>query len=339
MYADKPVVTFKNNDITPEPDSKEIQRVSDSLIADMDKYSPQGMLAMKALSYSKQAQEQPKPLYVNAWLFEDVAPKNWVPQIKKLGINGVEVKATTLYRPEFKDVWSLLKKEGMTVGAVHAGPDLVPFNFGVISSDDPDFIDPLLAWLEKTMEIMADAGIPRLVLYPGYRTRVIYIDQKISHAGSHTPKSLKRLCKKAKELGLEIIIESAPYQLYQKPEDLVKLAKDINSPVLKLGFDTGATAMIHNGNDIESNLDKTLKFLSESELLDYVHLSDLRHHPNGTLIHNHKPLGEGIIPENAYKKMLSICHDINKPVSLYLLVSKEEPLKALEKSLRMIGEL
>ncbi|MEI6297798.1 MAG: hypothetical protein WCO84_09270, partial [bacterium] len=136
ITSTNPLVQFKNPTPTPAATTNELVLKGDQAFAKWDRFTPQGMLAMSrpAVLRPAQSNEPAGALYVNAWLFDGVHPNTWIPAIKQLGLNGVEIRATQLYKDDMAALWSKLANQGLRVGAVHAGVDMTPFSFGSIAS-------------------------------------------------------------------------------------------------------------------------------------------------------------------------------------------------------------
>jgi sugar phosphate isomerase/epimerase len=258
VRTDNPVVSFKTRKDLPQLNKKEKHSIADETIADLAAYSPQGMLKMELPDLPKQNSEPDSATYVNAWLFEGKDPAQWVPELKALGLSGVEVKATDFYRPQMKELWGLLKENGLRVGAIHAGVDMQPFNFGTLSSSDKNFREPVLQWLEKTMGQMKKAGIDRLVLYTGYKREHRYL-QTLKHDGSEYLPSLKRLAKTAETLGLTLVVEGADHQQCRRDSELIELVNQVNSPAVAAGMDIGSSALFKANYKNELKIEYTMR--------------------------------------------------------------------------------
>jgi len=253
-------------------------------------------------------------LFVNAWLFDGVDPKTWIPAIKKLGLNGVEIRATQLFGDNMPALWSMLASQGLRVGAVHAGVDMTPFSFGSIASDlDSDRL-PTLQWLELTMELMRDAGIKRLVLYPGYK---VYGDSSPYKSGQ-TLASLNQLKTKAQSCGITIMVEIAQGQeTYPQTANLQGLIASVNSPWVKAGMNTANTQLAEG------------KFsTSLAGTLDYVHLSNYKPLPNGWKRSNYAPLTDGELPVATLCAVLADRQGTGRATCIYML-NPNNPLGAL----------
>ena len=273
--TDRPVVSFKQRDNLPPLNEQEQRSIAEATIADLAKYSAKKMLEIELPELPKQDAEPDQALYVNAWLFEGKDPAQWVPELKRLGLCGVEVKASDFYRPEMKELWSLLKENGLRVGAIHAGVDMQPFNFGTISSCDVNFREPVLQWLERTMEQMKRVGIGRMVLYTGYTREHRYLTT-IKHDGSEYLPSLKRLAKSAEKLGLTLVVEGADHQQRRYDNDLIDLVKQVNSPNVVAGMDIGANALFKANYMNELKIEYTMRNIGFAIAIDpvYMQVSD-----------------------------------------------------------------
>jgi len=365
LIADRDVVKFKKEKDLPKPTTQELGSISEATLAKIDKYSPEQMLKASVPSLGRQNAEPAAAIYVNAWLFEGIDSSKWVPVVKELGLSGIELRGTDLYRPEMKKLWARLNEAGLHVGTVHVGVDLVPFNFGTIASDDDKFREPVLKWLEKTMDIMHQAGISRLVLYPGYRRDMSY-ESKLNHFGTHTISSLKRLAEYAEEKGIKIILEGHHHQLYRKLNEQLDILKKVNSDAIALGLDTGFAMQQHIAYDQDAKIvdyfkqphmfliptDPTIGSAKDQKpalspqkafirslktnRLEYVHLSNLKPYPNGVLQNTHTPLDQGIISNEVYQKILDVCRGSNISCCLYVL-DPEDPIAALRDSVKVLN--
>jgi hypothetical protein len=317
-----PVVRFKDAAPTPPATAAELVLKGDKAFEKWDKFTPQGMLARKRPPALRPAQgsESSGALFVNAWLFDGEDPKIWIPAIKKLGLNGVEIRATQLFGDNMPALWSMLASQGLRVGAVHAGVDLTPFSFGSIASDlDSDRL-PTLEWLELTMELMRDAGIKRLVLYPGYK---VYGDSS-PYKSSQTLASLNRLKTKAQSCGVTIMVEVAQGQeTYPQTANLQSLIASVNSPWVKAGMNTANTQLA------EGSFSTPL-----ANTLDYVHLSNYKPLTNGWKRSNYAPLTDGEMPVATLCAVLADRQSTGRATCIYML-NPNNPLGALGDFLKM----
>lgn len=260
VITDKPAVSFKTRKELPELNARENRSIADETIADLRAYSAQAMADSQLENYPRQSKEKAGSLYVNAWLFDGIDPEKWVPEIKNLGFAGVEVKGTDFYRPEMRKLWDVLKKHGLRVGSVHAGVNMQPFNFGTISACDERFRQPVLKWLEKTMDVMKASGIDRLVVYTGYKREHRYLDPiGLRHDGSMYLDSLKRLAKKAKSTGIKIIVEGCQHQQLRQAHELRALIDEVNSPYIVAGMDVGSNEQFRANYINELKVEYTLR--------------------------------------------------------------------------------
>jgi sugar phosphate isomerase/epimerase len=261
-----------------------------------------------------QGSEPSGALYVNAWLFDGMDPDTWIPGIKRLGLDGVEVRATQLYQDDMGALWSKLASHGLRVGAVHAGVDMTPFSFGSIASNVASDREPTLEWLELTMELMQAAGIKRLILYPGY----IKYGSPPGYNSRMTLASLNRLKTKAQNCGVCIIIETAYGQeAYPHTANLQSLISSVNSSWVKAGMNTANTQLL------EGSFSTAL-----ANTLDYVHLSNYTPLSNAMKKNNYTPLTVGEISASSLKSILSGRRNAGRATCIYML-QPDNPLGAL----------
>ncbi|MCX6873370.1 MAG: TIM barrel protein [Verrucomicrobia bacterium] len=317
-----PLVRFKDATPTPVPTAAELVLKGDQAFAKWDKFTPQGMLAMSrpAALGPAQGSEPSGALYVNAWLFDGVDPNTWIPAIKQLGLNGVEIRATQLYRDDIAALWSKLASQGLRVGAVHAGVDMPPFSFGSIASNVALDREPTLEWLELTLELMRDAGIKRLILYPGYTK----YGSAPGYNSNVTLASLNRLKTKAQSCGVTIMVEVAQGQdTYANTSSLQGLIASVNSPWVKAGINTANTQLAEG------------KFsASLAGTLDYVHLSNYKPLTNGCKRSNYAPLTDGEMPVATLGAVLADRQSTGRPTCIYML-NPNNPLGDLGDFLKM----
>ena len=321
VTSTSPLVRFKDATPTRAPTAAELVLKGDQAFEKWDKFTPQGMLAMKRPSALSPAQgsEPSGALYVNAWLFDGVHPNTWVPTVKQLGLNGVEIRATQLYHDNMGALWSKLATQGLRVGAVHAGVDMTPFSFGSIASDLDSDREPTLQWLELTMELMRDAGIKRLILYPGYK---VYGDSS-PYKSSQTLASLNRLKTKAQSCGVTIMVETAQGQeTYPQTSNLQSLISRVDSPWVEVGMNTANTQLA------EGSFSTSL-----ANTLDYVHLSNFKPLSNGWKRSNYAPLTGGQISTDSLNSILASRKSSGRATCIYML-QPEDPLGALSDFLK-----
>ncbi|MCX6873372.1 MAG: sugar phosphate isomerase/epimerase [Verrucomicrobia bacterium] len=311
-----PVVEPKSATPTPAPTAQELALKGDQAFEKWDKFTPQGMLAMirPAALGPAQGGEPSGALYVNSWLYDGLDPDTWLPAVKSLGLDGVEIRAAQLYRDDMAALWSKLGSHGLRVGAVHAGADMPPFSFGSIASDLHSDREPTLQWLELTMELMQDAGIKRLILYPGYK---VY-GSGSPYTSSQTLASLSRLKTKAQSCGVTIMVETAYGQeTYLQTANLQGLISSVDSPWVKVGMNTANTWLA------EGSFSTPL-----ANTLDYVHLSSFKPLTNGWKRSNYAPLTDGEIPVGTLNGILADRRSTGRATCIYML-SPDNPLGAL----------
>jgi hypothetical protein len=311
-----PLVQPKNATPTPAPTADELVLKGDQAFEKWDKFTPQGMLAMSRPSALSPAQgsEPSGALYVNAWLFDGMSPDTWIPAVKYLGLKGVEIRATQLYRDDMAALWSKLASQGLRVGAVHAGVDMPPFSFGSIASNVVSDREPTLQWLELTMELMRDAGINRLILYPGYTK----YGSPAGYNSNVTLASLNRLKTKAQSCGVTIMVETAYGQdTYATTSSLQGLISSVNSSWVKTGMNTANTQLT------EGSFSTTY-----AQTWDYVHLSNYKLLPNGLKRNNYTPLTDGVITTSTFNSILSSRQGSGRATCIYML-NPDRPIGVL----------
>ena len=321
VTSTSPLVRFKDATPTPAPTAAELVLKGDQAFEKWDKFTPQGMLAKRRPAPLRPAQgsEPSGALYVNAWLFDDTDPNTWIPSVKQLGLNGVEIRAMQLYQDNMGALWSKLASQGLRVGAVHAGVDMTPFSFGSIASDLDSDREPTLQWLELTMELMRDAGIKRLILYPGYK---VYGDSSPYKSGQ-TLASLNRLKTKARSCDVTIMVETAQGQeTYPQTSNLQSLISRVDSPWVKAGMNTANTQLA------EGSFSTSL-----ANTLDYVHLSNFKPLSNGWKRSNYAPLTGGQISTGSLNSILASRKSSGRATCIYML-QPEDPLGALSDCLK-----
>jgi endonuclease IV len=164
------------------------------------------------------------------------------------------------------------------------------------------------------MELMRDAGIKRLILYPGYK---VYGDSS-PYTSSQTLSSLNRLKTKARSCGVTIMVETAyGQQTYPNTSNLQGLITSVNSPWVIAGMNTANTQLA------EGSFSTAL-----ANTLDYVHLSNYKPLSNGWKRSNYTPLTDGQIPTSTFSSILSGRRNAGRATCIYML-NPERPIGAL----------
>ena len=324
LKADRPVVKFKlpdTRDLLP----REYRLNSAEVLERVKASAPETALSIDKPSplTPAQSKEPPGALYVNEWLFEDKEPNEWVPKIKKMGLEGIEISATRLFSPDMPKLWAALSNVGLRVGAVNAAVDLTPYIVGGLSTKVERRRETSLAWLERILEIMAVAGIDRLVVYPGTLDEQ---EQSIQEYKNTMAQSLRKLGSKAEDLSIKVVVENVP--LVCGSRDLLDFIVASDSPAVKLSFDT-AHALIANEDLLE-----TFTTLSKRGL-DYVHLSNCRQLPTGLVLDQHLPLTEGEISLDIYHEIITLRIRAGKASCIHM-VTPGDPIKTLCETLARI---
>ena len=223
-----------------------------------------------------------------------------------------------------KNLWQQLRKDGLRIGAVHVGVDLVPFSFGTISSDEDSVREYTLKWLENTMKIMKDVNVNRLIIYPGSKRNYSYLeDAGVYHTGSQTLPSLKRLAVTAKKYNIDILVETIQNQeTYRGSKALLELISRVNSPNVKPALNI-ANVRLQNENPLEA-----IEELGKDKALEYVHLSNYKRFPNGIRLNNYCSLMQGEISMDVYRQIFKNRQKQGLPVCIYMLTA-DRPLESL----------
>lgn len=321
-------VTFKSTTPVPTPTAEELVLPGDEVIDKWDRLTPVAMIDSnnRPTALSAQSAEPAGALYVNQWLFDGMDNQQWVKNVKALGLTGVDLKATKLFDTDMQEIWSLLQANGLRVGAIHAAVDMAPFSFGNIASDNPTpDREPVLEWLELTMDLMHDAGITRLILYPGYRNGSMAAPFSSTHAVS----SFQRLAAKAGTCGVKIIIEiSRGQELYTSTAAVQGLVNTINSPNVSAGVNTANSSM-RNENPITA-----INSIGGTNV-EYVHLASFSGSENNGLIY-YNSLQQGYVSINNMKTIYNARRAAGKATSIYL-VEPEAPVDTLLSNLVALG--
>ncbi len=326
LRSDRPLVKFKSKDV-PAPSAEELERVSDVVRQRLESQAPETALAQElpAPLAPAQSAEPAGALYVNSWLLEGMDPAEWIPVVKELELTGIEIRGTDLFDPAMPELWRRLRDAGLQIGAVNAGVDLVPYIFGGLSTKVNRRRETTLAWLARVMDIMAEAGISRLVVYPDKSDETY---QTTAECREMLVASLARLGEQAGGRGLTVVVEGAPGRMFGRSQELRGVVAACDCPAVRLSLD-----LAHAQTEGEDPLQAFATLCKAG--LDYVHFSNCRRLPNGLVLDQHLPLTEGDISTKVYPEILSQWSGEGQATCIHI-VSSDQPLSYLRKAISRI---
>jgi hydroxypyruvate isomerase len=202
------------------------------------------------------------------WCF-NVAGEKWsaarTAQVaKELGCRSVE-----LIDPEH---WPMLKAQGLTCAIAGNGLKRLPFMYGL---NNPAFQQEVIASTRKTIEQCAEAGVPSVIAFVGYKWR----DPENPMSGEiprddafkHCVAGLKELARDAEAKKVRICVEHLNTRDNTHPmkghpgyqgDDLdfvMEILRAVGSPWVKLLFDIYHVQIMHG--DLIRRLDQCREFL------------------------------------------------------------------------------
>ena len=240
------------------------------------------------------------------WSRADARGSIWqnIETIGRSSFNSIEICATQVSGMNDTEL-SLLSEElragNLNVSAlslVHAQTPYVDNNN--LASPLPWTLEENRKFLSRSLEIVEALECKRIILSTG---KLAEGGQSLEEAFRVTADNISEFGRKAKESGINILVEPAPYRVFGKAEELIKLVNKINLANVGIALDTGHSFWF------DENPITSLKKLGGS--VKYINLNSPAYFPGSGLIDKHLIPGEGLFDEKGLDTFLKELKKIN----------------------------
>ena len=197
--------------------------------------------------------------------FADFDPPELLAVYKDLGCVALQYYRNEANPPDLSYVKQVADDLGLRYDSIHGvfGKKYDP------SSRDETFRKASVEVYRAEAELALELGGPKIVVHPGAPTADGKAADPKELAMRLTPllKSMTQLAQMGEELGVTFLMENIPHTFYagSDPAALAAMLREINSPNLKMCFDTGHAHM---------TCDVVEHFSLCKDMIDYMHISD-----------------------------------------------------------------
>lgn len=243
--------------------------------------------------------------YLSIWSRSDAKASIWqnIETIGRSSFTSIEICATQVLG--MSDVELSLLSEELKAGnldicalsLVHAQTPYVDNNN--LSNPLPWTLAENRKFLSRSLKIVEALECKRIILSTGKLAE----GQSLEEVLEVTANIISEFGREAKESGISILVEPAPYRVFGKAEELVRLVDKVDLPNVGIALDTGHSFWF-DGNPIES-----LKKLGSR--VKYINLNSPAYSPGSGLIDKHLLPGEGVFDQKAADTFLNMLKEVN----------------------------
>lgn len=213
-----------------------------------------------------------------AFGFSDFHPPTILSLYKNLGCVSCQFYRNEKDPPSTKQVIDTTQEVGLPIDSIHGvfGERYDP------SSPDESIRGFSMDVYRREGELAIELGGPMVVVHPSPPAEARVSDAQRAEREAPLGRSMEQLAVIGEELGVVYLIENLPHNFYlgNDPLQLAAMIRKIDSPYLRMCFDTGHALMTGTIDD---------RLAAVADVVDYLHI-----HDNDAVTDSHLMPGDGI---------------------------------------------